>query len=148
VKRALLAAALAVGLGAMALTGGGPPAAEPPVRVQAPAPPARQVPVPPLTRNPFEFAGRRVEQALTIAPASGVTRAEAPSPPPLPAPVRLAGFVRRGEGVKAVLIVEGDAVLLGQGESTGGYTLLSVDETEGVRLTTPDGSEIGLPVPD
>ena len=149
-KRALLVGALAVGLGAMALTRGGPPsAAEPPVRAPTSAPPAKPAPLPPLLRNPFEFATRHVESAPRPVPPSAALRSDAPSEPePAPSPVRLVGFVQQGEGLKAVLVVEGETVVLAQGESAGGYTVVSVDEAEGVRLTAPDRSEIGLSVPE
>ncbi len=148
-KRALLVGALAVGLGAMALTRGGPPSAAPPVRAPTSAPPAEPAPLPPLLRNPFEFATRHVEPAPRPVPPSGASRSDAPSEPePAPSPVRLVGFVQRGEGLKAVLVVEGETVVLAQGESAGGYTVVSVDEADGVRLTAPDRSEIGLSVPE
>ena len=148
-KRALLVGALAVGLGAMALTRGVPPAASPPERVVTSAPPAKPVPPPPLLRNPFEFATRRVEPAPAPVPPSFVGRSDASSvAEPAPSPVRLVGFVQRGDGLKAVLVVDGETVVLAQGESGGGYTVLSVDEAEGVRLTAPDRSEIGLSVPE
>ena len=148
-KRALLVGALAVGLGAMALTRGGPPAAVTPVRVPTSVPPAKPAPLPPLLRNPFEFATRRVEPAPRPFPPSDASRSDAPSEPePAPSPVRLVGFVQRGEGLKAVLVVEGETVVLAQGESANGYTVVSVDDAEGVRLTAPDQSEIGLSVPE
>ena len=149
-KRALLVGALAVGLGAMALTRGVPPAAAPPERVVTSTPPAKPVPLsPPLLRNPFEFATRRVEPVPAPVPPSGVGRSDASSvAEPAPPPVRLVGFVQRGDGLKAVLVVEGETVVLAQGESVGGYTVMSVDEAEGVRLTAPDRSEIGLSVPE
>jgi hypothetical protein len=47
-----------------------------------------------------------------------------------------------------VLVLDGEAVLLSLGETESGYMLVSIDEADGVRLSAPDGSEIGLAVPE
>lgn len=144
-RRALLVAALAVGLGAMALTRGAPPAVVPLVREAAPVPPHPPSPAPPLLRNPFEFGSRPREPAPSPAATSAPSHGVLPTEPP-PPPVRLVGFVVRGEGLRAALVVEGETVLLAVGETALGYTLVSADPGEGVRLTGPDGLEFRLPV--
>jgi hypothetical protein len=86
--------------------------------VQAAGPPARLAPPP-------------------IAVASAI-------PAPAPEPVRLVGLLRRGTRVKAALSIAGETHVLAGGESAGGYTVLGIDEDDGVRVKTPDGSVIVL----
>ena len=146
-KRALLLAALAVGLGAMALTRGAPPPAAPVPPERAPAPTARPAPITALSRNPFEFAARATERAPVLgAPSEHAAPGVALTPPP--SPVRLVGFVRQGERLKAALVLDGETVLLAVGEAASGYTLVSADDGDGARLTAPDGSELFVSVPE
>ena len=138
-KRALLAALLVVGVGAMALTRGAPPSVAPAdSEAMAPRLPSPET-IPPLQRNPFEF------EAPPAPAGSPVRAASEPAPPgvvdqPTTSP-RLIGFVRRGESLNAALVLEGDTVLLARGESALGYTVVSVDAEEGVLLRSPDGAE-------
>jgi hypothetical protein len=62
-----------------------------------------------------------------------------------PDPVRFIGVVARGGGLAAALVIEGDVVLLSPGESTMGYTLLTLDRDEGATLRTPTGGELRAP---
>jgi hypothetical protein len=55
--------------------------------------------------------------------------------------------VRRKGELKAALAILGDTVVLGRGESAAGYTVLSIDEEEGVRVQAPDGSTLQLAAP-
>lgn len=143
-KRALLLAALAVGLGAMALTRGAPPSIVPlPPRSAAPAS-SRPEPAAPLARNPFEFPPPTPVRTGTPAPSVPAQRIASVAPPP--SPVRLVGFVHQGERLKVALVVEGETVLLEVGEASSGYALLSADEADGVRLRAPDGTEVFLRV--
>lgn len=80
----------------------------------------------------------------TAAPTPPVTQA-APEPTPTPHPVRLVGFVRRADGLRAVLRVRADVVLAATGERAGEFVVLALDEDAGVRLRGPDGSELTLP---
>ena len=65
--------------------------------------------------------------------------------PALPAPaVRLVGLLRRGRQVKAALAITGETYVLAAGESVAGYTVMGIDEDEGVRVKMPDGSTIVL----
>ena len=40
----------------------------------------------------------------------------------------------------------GETVVLASGESAGGYTVLAIDDDEGVRVRTPDGGTIKVGV--
>jgi hypothetical protein len=46
--------------------------------------------------------------------------------------------------VQAALTILGETVVLATGESSDGYTVLSIDEEEGVRLRGPDGVTLVL----
>jgi hypothetical protein len=67
----------------------------------------------------------------------------APSPSPSPA-VRLVGLLRRKGELKAALAILGETVVLAPGESAAGYTVVSIDEEEGVRVQGPDGGTLQL----
>ena len=127
---------------------GGPDAsrATPPVTLVGDASAA---PSPPL-RNVFEYvsaASRPAAPTRSLAALAPVAPATLASPGP--PPVRLVGLLRRGAQVKAALAILGETVVLASGESAGGYTVLAIDEDEGVRVRTPDGSTIVLvPTPD
>jgi hypothetical protein len=104
-------------------------------------------------RNVFEYAEASVRAAGPPAPVRPVappvaTLPSAPLPPPAP-PVRLVGLLRRGNQLKAALAITGETYVLGSGESAAGYTVVGIDEDEGVRVKMPDGSTIVLaPAPD
>jgi hypothetical protein len=69
---------------------------------------------------------------------------EAPRPTPEPvSPVRLIGYVRRGDNLRAVLSVRGATTVVGAGDDAEGYRVMAVDE-DGVRLRTPAGDELVL----
>jgi len=104
----------------------------------------------PSLRNVFEYVSAASRPAapaptMAVAPVASAAMASSPAPPP----VRLVGLLRRGAQVKAALALMGETVVLASGESAGGYTVLAIDEDEGVRVRTPDGSTIVLvPTPD
>jgi hypothetical protein len=54
------------------------------------------------------------------------------------------GLLRRGAQLKAALAITGETYVLASGESAGGYTVVGIDEDEGVRVRTPDGTTIVL----
>lgn len=95
-------------------------------------------------RNVFQYG-----EGAAPAPAPGanvsrvtpppVVEAPAPSPSPL---VRLVGLLRRGGQTRAALAIAGETVVLAAGESADGYTVISIDEDEGVRLRAPDGGTL------
>jgi len=115
--------------------------ATPPVALVGDAPAA---PSPPL-RNVFEYvsaASRPAAPTRSLAAVAPVVPAAQASPGP--PPLRLVGLLRRGAQVKAALAIMGETVVLASGESAGGYTVLAIDDDEGVRVRTPDGGTIVL----
>ena len=127
---------------------GGPDAARtrPPVTL-AGDPSAAPSPSP---RNVFEYVSAASRPAapppsMAVAPVASAAMASSPAPPP----VRLVGLLRRAGQVKAALALMGETVVLASGESAGGYTVVAIDDDEGVRVRTPDGITIVLvPTPD
>lgn len=59
---------------------------------------------------------------------------------------RLVGLVERGGRRAAALSIDGEVVVLGEGESVGGFTVLVVGD-EAVTLRRPEGDEETLPLP-
>jgi hypothetical protein len=98
-------------------------------------------------RNVFEYSDGAIRATAPVTNAAAVAPRPAPSIPPQPHPsplVRLVGLLRRGAQTRAALAIAGDTIVLAAGESASGYTVVSIDEDEGVRLRTPDGSTIVL----
>jgi hypothetical protein len=89
-------------------------------------------------RDPFRY-GDSPQEARGAARPARVAPPPAPTPTPEPA-YRLVGIVTRDGRLCAALSIAGDVVLLGPGESSGGVTVLAVQE-DGVRLRGPDGRE-------
>jgi hypothetical protein len=152
VKARVLGLALLLALFAAFLTRGAGPGSAPPRPRAVPPDAALPQPLPeapPLDsgRDPFRYleAGTDAlsfERAPALPPPP-----EASAAPPTPAPLRLLGFVRRGEVLMAALSVYGVVVTAGPGESAEGYEVLAVDEDTGVRLRGLDGSEVALDPP-
>jgi hypothetical protein len=97
-------------------------------------------------RNIFRYADG---PGILVDPARGrsdapvdVAREAAPSPPR----ARLVGFVHRSGRLVAALAIDGQVLLLGEGGSAGGFTVLGVSE-ESVRLRGPEGEEETLRLP-
>lgn len=150
----MLALGLGLALCVVVLTrGAGPPASapvpDPRVEATAPARPASQPTMAePPSRNPFEYAEEGVHRPRSLpAPSVTLPQLSAPAPPEPASQVRLVGLVRQGGALKAALALSGDIVVVGEGESVEGYTVLSLEEESGVRLRAPDGAEIALPLP-
>ena len=126
-----------------------PDSARAPARARAIAEP---VVVPSASlRNVFEYADAPVRAAMGPArPAPVAPAAVAPvAPPPAPPAVRLVGLLRRGSQLKAALAIIGETYVLASGESAAGYTVMGIDEDEGVRVKMPDGTTTVLvPTPD
>src|SRR5437870_1772952 len=143
------AAAAAIVVLLLLRTTGGPGAPEPPSPIRRPqtasgmgGTASRSSPLP--LRNVFEYAGG----APSIVRAAVATPPPPPSSAPLPSPsplVRLVGLLRRGARLRAALVVMGETVVLAPGESSGGYSVVSIDEDDGVTLRGPDGSTVTLP---
>ena len=152
VRLLALAAVAAAGLLFLMLRTGGPGPSDRPLEpARAPrrainASEGTGVPASPL-RNVFEYAEAAPRPVASVPSARAVTRAVQEPAPPAPSPspaVRLVGVLRRGGQIKAALAIAGEAVVLAAGESAGGYTVVSIDEEEGVRLRGPDGGTILL----
>lgn len=120
------------------------PASPPAPRINAePSDPAVEKAARPL-RDLFRYA----DEAPAAVPRSvvPVTRPEAPTATPEP-PVRLVGLVRQAGGLRAVVAIHGELVLLRPGETAEGWTLIAVDEGE-ARFRGPDGHEETVPLPE
>ena len=78
--------------------------------------------------------------ARRVAPAAPGPGDAATTVEPSPAAVRLVGLVRRGERLLAALSLDGDVVLVGEGESFLGHEVLDVSE-EAVLVREPGGEE-------
>lgn len=121
----------------------------PPVRVPAPlTTPGEPSVLPAPLRNVFEYAEGAPRPTplvapVAVAPMAPAMREAAPGPSATPA-VRLVGLLRRGAQLKVALAVAGETMVLAPGESAGGYTVLSIDEEEGVRVRTPEGTTVVL----
>jgi hypothetical protein len=146
------AAVLAMILVVLLLRERGPDAAPRPAQRPAPTPvtPLSRAPDPDLpwpARDPFRYADERPAGASLPRPMNPVAPPSArsgPSPMASANPLRLIGLVRKGGTLKAALSMFGETVVLGEGEESRGYRVLSVDEESGVRLKGPDGSELSL----
>jgi hypothetical protein len=95
---------------------------------------------PPPSRNVFRY----LDDPMPSAPSPDSEVAPSEAPPAPPPAVRLIGFVRRGEGLKAALSILGEVVVCAPGEEVSGYGIVSVDEEEGVRVRAPDGAILSL----
>ena len=111
---------------------------------------ARVAPAPPdfdleRIRNIFRYGdGPRSEHSVrpAPAPASVTGPSEASSPPR----TRLVGLVERRGRRAAALSIDGEVVVLGEGDSSGGFTVLAVAD-EAVSLRGPEGEEETLLLP-
>jgi hypothetical protein len=70
----------------------------------------------------------------------------APEAPPAPAGPRLIGLLRRGGTPHAALALDGEALVVKEGDRAGGYTVLAVDD-EGVTLRDAAGGTVTLTLP-
>jgi hypothetical protein len=109
---------------------------------------SRRPPAEALNRDPFAFADdtTAASREARLPPATGLaapTPAPALVPPPVP-PVRLIGFVEDERGLRAALVVLGETVVLGAGESQAGFRVLALDRDGGVILSDPAGGRVTL----
>jgi hypothetical protein len=147
---ALIAVVAAVGFYLLQLAGGPGSSSSSPEssRATAPAMAVSAPAAPPSAslRNVFEYADavQAAGPPARPAPPPIAVASAIPPPAPAPAPVRLVGLLRRGAQLKAALSITGETHVLASGESAAGYTVLGIDEDEGVRVKTPDGSTIVL----
>jgi hypothetical protein len=151
VKGRVLALGLLLALFAAFLTrGAGPGPAPPPIEPVpagsvSPVEPPVAIPPPEPARDPFQYLDDSAFRVHSPPPARE-PKVEVVAEPP-PAPLRLLGFVRRGDALLAALSLYGVVVTAGAGESAEGYQVLAVDEDAGVRLRGPDGAEVVLGPP-
>ena len=118
----------------------GPSASEARVAPAAPDMDLRQI------RDIFRYADEpRVDDGPGRAMARPAVTGPAEAPPPAPR-ARLVGLVERGGRQAAALSIDGEVVVLGEGESSGGFTVLGVGD-ERVRLRSPGGDEETLRLP-
>jgi len=96
-------------------------------------------------RDPFRYADERRE-GIAAGPSRATPAAPAPpAPVATPNPLRLVGLVRKGDVLKAAVSMWGETVVLGPGEESRGYKVLSIGDEGEVRLRAPDGQELTLP---
>lgn len=150
-KGRVLALGLLLALFAAFLTrGAGPGPAPPPIEPTpsdsvSPAERLVAIPAPEPSRDPFRYledSALRTNSPPPVREPKVEVAAE-----PTPVPLRLLGFVRRGDGLLAALSLYGVVVTASAGESAEGYQVLAVDEDAGVRLRGPDGAEVVLVPP-
>jgi hypothetical protein len=148
--RVLALGALLALFAAFLTRGAGPgpvPARSVPASVAPPLPEA--APIVPSSVHPSRDPFRYVDEAVVV-PVAPVQTPEPQAAPELaatPPPLRLFGFVRRGNGLLAALSLHGVVVTAAAGDSAEGYVVLSVDEDSGVRLRGPDGADVVLALP-
>ncbi len=119
----------------------------PPSRREAPARPAPQPSAVnaaegrDVRRNLFEYADAKpVVRKSTPLPAVAPTQTPVPS-------VKLVGILHSAPGRRAALSSQGQIVVAAPGETVDGYEVLSIDDEDGVRLRSPEGTEIVLAPP-
>jgi hypothetical protein len=148
-KGRVLALGLLLALFAVFLTrGAGPgpapaPAETVPVDAAPAAEPMAAAPAFERTRDPFRYLEEPAPLRADLLP-SRAPKEEIAAAAPTPPPIRLLGFIRRGESLLAALSVYGVVVTAGAGESAESHLVLAVDEDAGVRLRGPDGAEVML----
>jgi hypothetical protein len=155
VRVALTVAALVV-LAAALIRQTSPGASARPAEGRRPSPPPRAEFTPglvaPPARDVFRYTGSGdAETAASARGASVGAELVAPpalSPPPsAPKGPRLIGLLRRGGVLLAALWVDGETLVVGEGGSAGGYTVVAVDD-EGVTLRDAAGSTVTLSTPE
>jgi len=98
-------------------------------------------------RDIFRYADEpRVVPTLPDRPADSQGTALKDETAPQSARARLIGLVQRSSGQVAAVIIGGEVLLLAEGESALGFTVLDIRE-EAVRLRDPEGSEETLELP-
>jgi hypothetical protein len=58
--------------------------------------------------------------------------------------MRLVGFVRRAEGLRAAVATAAGVVMVGPGDVVEGFVVAGLDEDRGLRLRAADGRELVL----
>jgi hypothetical protein len=95
-----------------------------------------------IKRDLLRYADEKQGEERQVEPANSAELISISKPE---TPVRLVGFIRIGDSVRAVLVVEGVLEVLGVAQESGGYVLLKVDADAGfARVRTPSGEEMTL----
>jgi hypothetical protein len=149
VRRGVLSAlALAVSVTALAVSwsvGREAPARPEPPPAPDPSPAVTATPDPALDpaqlRDIFRFGDEESRAREAAPPAAAPPRLETPPPGP-----RLVGLVRRGGRLLAAFAVDGEVLLVGEGDSLRDAIVLRVTD-ESVRVRTAEGEERDLPLP-
>jgi len=141
-------------LGAALLRQAAPGASARPADIvqRTPAPPPAVPPSAPLAppaRDIFSYVGDDDAEPTDALIPYGPT--PLPAPPSLaePAPAaadgpRLVGLLRQAGALKAALSVDGEVLVVREGDAAGRYTVLAIDEEDGVRLRDQAGATITL----
>jgi hypothetical protein len=149
-KGRVLALGLLLALFAVFLTrGAGPGPAPPPAETfpieAAPATqPTAAIPDLGRARDPFRYLEEPAPLRSDPRPPPRALEEEIAAVAPSPPPIRVLGFIRRGDSLLAALSVHGVVVTAGVGESAESHLVLAIDEDAGVRLRAPDGAEVLL----
>jgi hypothetical protein len=155
--RVAMTVAAAVLLGAVLIRQTSPGAAARPAGDRpAPAPPAVNTtpgPVLPPARDVFRYTRPDAEARPALAaprPADMALTAPEPLAPPAeaaPAGPRVIGIVRQGGRLRAAVSVDGETLVVKEGDRAGGYTVVSIEE-EGVALRDAAGNTLRLSTPE
>jgi len=119
---------------------------------QSPAATSEARPAPPDSdlleiRDIFRYADEpRVAPTLLDRHADSQGTVLGDEATPRPARARLIGLVQRSSRHAAAVIIDGEVLLLAEGESALGFTVLDIRE-EAVRLRDPEGNEETLELP-
>jgi hypothetical protein len=135
-----------------------PGASARPAEERRPLPPPRVEltpgPVASPARDVFRYArpgdGETAPRAVRGA-EDGVALVAPPALSPMlpsaPAGPRLIGLVRKGGVMRAALSVDGETLVVGEGDAAGAYTVVAVSD-EGVTLRDAAGSTLTLSTPE
>jgi hypothetical protein len=93
-----------------------------------------------LHRNIFQYGATPTQAPARTTAVSTAVPTAAPTAPP----VKLIGVVRRSDGLRAALAAGGEIILAETGQKVAGYSVISIDENDGVILTGPDDQQIRL----
>ena len=98
-------------------------------------------------RDIFRYADEpRAAPTTPDRPANSQGTVESDEATPPAARARLIGLVQRSSRRVAAVIIDGEVLLLAEGESALGFTVLDIRE-EAVRLRDPEGHEETLELP-
>ena len=116
------------------------PLPEPTAKPTSEPPPSAAAPVP--RRNLFEYGVEPAPgPARDLAPPEGATLEGWEPAETAPSRARVVGLLHRGSTPLVALSIAGEVFVLAPGEAAEGFTVLALDEEEGVRLAGPEGEQ-------